>query len=120
MARKQANGRKSSVPAKPSDLNSAAKLAPQPAELSERDRLALKSWLDANDKPFTIQVAPPSKSLKRKRDADLQLQTDLFEDRLNLRYQVRPRDKWECLRRYKKFTGTLSPRPLTRIGASKH
>lgn len=117
MARKQANGRKSAVPVTSSDLNSAIKPAPQPAELSERDRLALKSWLDTNDKPFTIQVA--SKSLKRKRDADMQLQTDLFEDRLNLKYQVRPRDKWECLRRYKKFTGTLLPRPVPRIGASR-
>lgn len=29
----------------------------------------------------------------------------MFEDRLSIKYEVKPRDKWESLRRYKKFTG---------------
>lgn len=95
------NGARKSLPAG----DKAIKAPAQPAELSEKDRQQLKNWLDGKDKPFGIQIAPSSQSLKRKRDDDWQLQTDLFEDRLSLRYQVRPKDKWECLRRYKKFTG---------------
>jgi hypothetical protein len=32
------------------------------------------------------------------------LQDDLWEDRLSVRYEVQPRERWESLRRYKKFT----------------
>jgi hypothetical protein len=33
------------------------------------------------------------------------VQDDLFEERLAVQYKVKPADKWESLRRYKKFTG---------------
>ena len=75
----------------------------QPAELSEVNRQKIKGWLDGKDKPFSITTAPLNK--KRKRDTGMQEQTDLFEQRLNIKYEVKPKDKWECLRRYKKFTG---------------
>jgi hypothetical protein len=60
--------------------------------------------LDKQDKPFTVATAAPSR--KRKRQPTMQMQNDLFEDRLSIQYEVKPKDKWECLRRYKKFTGT--------------
>ncbi len=75
----------------------------QPAELSDADRDRLKAWLDKQEKPFKVATAAPSR--KRKRNPVMQMQSDLFEDRLNIQYEVKPKDKWECLRRYKKFTG---------------
>ncbi|KAM0722448.1 hypothetical protein Q7P37_001889 [Cladosporium fusiforme] len=75
----------------------------QPAELSESDRRRLRDWLDHSDRPFAVSTFPASR--KRKRGAhQLQLQDDIFEDRLSVQYEVKPRDKWESLRRYKKFT----------------
>lgn len=79
-----------------------------PVELSEKDRSVVKTWLDNPATDFKIVTAPVSK--KRKRGAgggagNMQTQGDLFEERLDVQYEVRPRDKWECLRRYKKFTG---------------
>ena len=76
----------------------------QPAELSEYDREQVKSWLDDPSTAWKVVTAPLSK--KRKRNGPMQPQTDIFEDRLSVQYEVRPRDKWECMRRYKKFTGT--------------
>ena len=95
------NGTPKSVPKDPPPTKSPS----QPAELSEEDRARLKAWLDKQVKPFTVATDPPTR--KRKRNSGMQLQTDLFEDRLNIQYEVRPRDKWESLRRYKKFTGML-------------
>lgn len=75
----------------------------QPADLSETDRLKLKNWLDAQGPaPFSIATLAPSR--KRKRTSTLQTQGDLWDERLNIQFEVKPRDKWECLRRYKKFT----------------
>lgn len=82
------------------------KSPPQPPELTEEGRAELKSWLDNQEKPFTVATDPPSK--KRKRNQMMQLQGDLFEDRLTIQYEVRPRERWESLRRYKKFTGRLT------------
>lgn len=96
----QANG----MPKAPAENEKAVKSQNQPTELSEGDRTKIKNWLDKQDKPFGLFVAPLSK--KRKRNAGMQTQTDLFEERLSLQYEVRPKDKWECLRRYKKFTGS--------------
>lgn len=86
-----------------SDAEKPAKAPAQPVELSEKDKAKVKGWLDRQEKPFGIAMAPAS--LKRKRDTGMQLQSDLWEDRLTARYEVKPKDKWECLRRYKKFTG---------------
>jgi len=77
----------------------------QPAELSEKDRLRLREWLEYTDRPFTVHTVPVSKKRKRTGTNQLQLQDDLFEERLAVQYEVKPRDKWESLRRYKKFTG---------------
>lgn len=96
----KANG----TPKAPPDTEKSIKSPTQPTELSEADRAKIKSWLDKQDKPFGLVTAPLSR--KRKRNSGLQTQTDLFEDRLSVQYEVKPRDKWECLRRYKKFTGS--------------
>ena len=96
------NGTSKSAPKEPPP---AVKSPAQPAELSDEDRARLKGWLDKQEKPFTVAADPPTR--KRKRNTGMQLQSDLFEDRLNIQYEVRPRDKWESLRRYKKFTGML-------------
>ncbi|KXT07631.1 hypothetical protein AC578_10121 [Pseudocercospora eumusae] len=99
--------------AKPAASNGARKAAPkqappeyrspaQPPDLSEEDKARLWQFLDKNAAPFTVKTAAPSK--KRKRDGLVQVQDDLFEDRLSVQYEVAPRDKWESLRRYKKFT----------------
>lgn len=71
------------------------------------DKAKIKSWLDKQGSPFGVATIPLSR--KRKRTSGLQPQTDLFEDRLSVQYEVKPKDKWECLRRYKKFTGGCEP-----------
>lgn len=80
-------------------------------QLSAEDYNKLRDYLETKDQPFTVQTSSstqPSKSKKRKRgsvDQVWPLQDDMFEDRLSVSYKVNPRDKWEKLRRYKKFTG---------------
>ncbi|KAK3713240.1 hypothetical protein LTR37_008673 [Vermiconidia calcicola] len=99
-ARRKSNGTPKAAPTKEPEP---VKSPTQPTELSDADRAKIKSWLDKQEKPFGLATAPVSK--KRKRNSGVwQTQTDLFEDRLSVQYEVRPRDKWECLRRYKKFT----------------
>lgn len=90
----------------PPEADKSVKSPTQPTELSESDRTKIKNWLDKQDKPFGIATQPLSR--KRKRNSGMQVQNDLFEDRLSIQYEVKPRDKWECLRRYKKFTGAFS------------
>ena len=97
------NGRPNGTPKAAPTESPAVKSPPQPVELTEEARANLKAWLDKQEKPFTVATDPPSR--KRKRNSGMQLQSDLFEDRLSIQYEVRPRDKWEALRRYKKFTG---------------
>ena len=100
------NGKPNGTPKAASTEAPAVKSPPQPAELTAEARASLKAWLDKQEKPFTVATDPPSR--KRKRNSGMQLQSDLFEDRLSIQYEVRPRDKWEALRRYKKFTGRQS------------
>lgn len=103
----EANGAASATPrhmqqAAPADTRSLA----QPTELSETDRDMMKMFLDRAEKPFSVVTNP---ARKRKRDGKIYpTQEDLWEDRLAVQYEVKPRDKWESLRRYKKFTGVFS------------
>jgi len=95
------------TPSKPP--KSPAAQTSQPAELSEDDRSRLREWLEYTDRPFSVHTVPVSRKRKRTGTNQLQLQDDLFEERLAVQYEVKPRDKWESLRRYKKFTvGTES------------
>lgn len=77
----------------------------QPAELSEKDRVRLRDWLEYTDRPFSVHTVPLTRKRKRNGTNPLLVQDDLFEERLSVQYEVKPRDKWESLRRYKKFTG---------------
>jgi hypothetical protein len=77
--------------------------SPQP-QLSDLAQLDLRNFLNKADKPFAIATLPNTK--KRKREASTyNTQEDLWEERLSVLYEVRPKDRWESLRRYKKFTG---------------
>ena len=91
------------TPAKPPTTPDTVKSPTQPYELSEEDRIKLRAHLDKSDKPFSVTTVPISR--KRKRATDAQVQSDLFDDRLTVQYEVRPTNNWESLRRYKKFTG---------------
>jgi hypothetical protein len=85
----------------PEDLKS-----PQP-QLSDVATNELRDWLNNNPvNPFSIATLPNSK--KRKRESSTyQAQEDLWEDRLSVLYEVRPKERWDNLRKYKKFTGNL-------------
>jgi hypothetical protein len=97
------------TPATPATTSKARKSpaahASQPAELSEEYRTRLRDWLDHTDNPFAVHTVPLSRKRKRNNVNQLQVQDDLFQERLTVQYEVKPRDKWESLRRYKKFTG---------------
>ena len=80
-------------------------LPSQPAELSEGDRVRLREWLEYTDQPFSVHTVPLTRKRKRNGTNALLVQDDLFEERLSVQYEVKPRDEWESLRRYKKFTG---------------
>jgi hypothetical protein len=77
----------------------------QPAELSASDRAKLLDYLERTDRPFGVHTVPLSRKRKRTGANQLYVQDDLFQDRLTVQYEVKPRDKWESLRQYKKFTG---------------
>ena len=96
------------TPATPATISKAHKSPAshtQPAELSEEYRTRLRDWLDHTDNPFAVHTIPLSRKRKRNNVNQLQVQDDLFQERLTVQYEVKPRDKWESLRRYKKFTG---------------
>ncbi|PIA93515.1 hypothetical protein CB0940_04761 [Cercospora beticola] len=76
--------------------------AAQPTDLDEQDRERLKEWLDRTNNPFNVTIS--SATRKRKRDEDMHLEEGLLVKDLQVLYEVKPRDKWESLRRYKKFT----------------
>ena len=77
----------------------------QPPALSAREKAALKRFLDATDNPFVVHLEPLTR--KRKRGGTrLTPLTDLFQERLSVLHEVRPREKWERLRRFKRFTST--------------
>ena len=99
----KANG----TPARPAKATpDMAKSPSQPHELSDKDRAKLKEFLNKSDKPFSVTTVPLNRKRKRT-SANLQTQTDLFDDRLSVRYEIKPANNWESLRRYKKFTGML-------------
>ncbi|CAK4030778.1 ebs-bah-phd domain-containing [Lecanosticta acicola] len=102
------NGAPAPVPAPaPASAQRLAKPPPfkdQP-ELTPLETEQMKNWLDDAPRPlFTVSVsANPANSKKRKRD-DENIEQDLFENRLSCKYSVHPKDKWDKLRKYRKFT----------------
>lgn len=78
----------------------------QPAQLSAEEHDRLRNYLETKERPFKVTTVPITGKRKRGMTSKvLQLQDDLFEKRLSVFYKIEPRDKWEKLRRYKKFTG---------------
>lgn len=75
----------------------------QPKELLEEDREHLRHWLSRTDKPFGVKVAALTR--KRKRQEEMHVEEGLLVPDLRVLYAVKPRDKWDSLRKYKKFTG---------------
>ena len=102
--RTKSTGRKD--PTKPSDYKSKAPLSSLtgPAKISDEDSVRLREWLDSTDQPFTVRTVPLSRKRKRN-SARQQVQGDLFEERLTVRFEMQPWKEWKSLRRYKKFTG---------------
>ncbi|KAF2217442.1 hypothetical protein CERZMDRAFT_92093 [Cercospora zeae-maydis SCOH1-5] len=92
------NGMAKSVPTG----KSAKAASSQPADLDEQDRARLKEWLERTSNPFNVTIGAPTR--KRKRGEELHLEELLLVNDLKVLYEVTPRDKWESLRRYKKFT----------------
>lgn len=64
----------------------------------------MKEWLKNNKSRFNVTCADVSRKRKRESE-DLLVQDDLWDDRLSVQYEVTPRQKWESLRAYRKFTG---------------
>ena len=78
--------------------------SPHPtAKPSKEDQDRLISWLHQQEQPFTVITEAPSR--KRKRNSNMQLQDDLFEERLSIRFEVKPFDKWQTLKKCDSFVG---------------
>jgi hypothetical protein len=82
----------------PSDLSSRA------GEILGEHRVGLLKRLDSTDQPFNVHIAPLSRKRKRS-DTPPQVQENVFDERLAVKYKVEPWKDWKRLRRYKRFTG---------------
>jgi hypothetical protein len=78
-------------------------LLSRPGEILGEHRLRLLERLDSTDQPFSVHIAPRSRKRKR-RDTPPQVQENVFDERLAVKYKVEPWKDWKRLRRYKKFT----------------
>jgi hypothetical protein len=79
-------------------------LSSRPGEILGEQRVGLLERLNFTDQPFSVRIAPLSR--KRKRSDTLpQVQENVFDERLAVKYKVEPWKAWKCLRRYKRFTG---------------
>jgi hypothetical protein len=76
----------------------------QPGELSKVSRARLRDWLEYTENPFKVHTVPLSRKRRRNNVRQLQVQDGLFQERLAVQFEVQPRDEWESLRKYKKFT----------------
>jgi hypothetical protein len=78
-------------------------LSSRPGEILGEHRVSLLERLDSTDQPFSVYIAPLSR--KRKRSDTLpQVQENVFDERLAVKYKVEPWKDWKLLRRYKRFT----------------
>jgi len=81
-----------------------SELSTRLAETLWENRISLLEHLDSTDQPISVDTVPLLRK-KKWRDTQLQIQDDLFEARLAVKYKVEPKDAWRSLRRYKRFTG---------------
>ena len=66
--------------------------------------MSLLERLDSTDQPFSVHIALLSRKRKRS-DTPPQVQENVFDERLAVKYKVKPWKDWKLLRRYKRFTG---------------
>lgn len=99
---------KSTTKAPKNKTNTLATATPnnQPRELSDADINKIKRFLDNNTKPFNVSIHAPTRKRKRSDEGGPHIQNDFFVPELSVQYEITPNSTWECLRRYKKFTGT--------------
>jgi hypothetical protein len=79
-------------------------LSSRPDEILGEHRISLLERLDFTDQPFSVHIAPLSRKRKRS-DTPPQVQENVFDERLAVKYKVEPWEDWKLLRRYKRFTG---------------
>jgi hypothetical protein len=81
-----------------------SKFSTGPARISDKDRVRLLHRLNSTDQPFRVNTI--LRSPKGKRSGKLvRVQENLFDERLAVKYTVKPWKPWKSLRRYKSFTG---------------
>lgn len=85
----------------------AARLISPRREISVIGRAELKVYLEGSVNPFSVATVPSSRKGK-KSSAPLEMQTDLWEDRLSVQYEIKPWRAWKSMRRYNKFRGKLA------------
>lgn len=73
-------------------------------KVSSSTTVKLREQLDSTDQPFKLETSALSRKGKR-RGKKLQAQQSLFEERLDVHYEVQPFDVWKKLRGYRRFTG---------------
>jgi hypothetical protein len=79
-------------------------LSSRPGEISGEHCVSLLERLDSTDQPFSVHIAPLSRKRKRS-DIPPQVQENVFDERLAVKYKVEPWKDCKRLRRYKRFTG---------------
>ena len=77
-------------------------------KVSSSTTVKLREQLDSTDQPFKVKTSALSRK-GRRRGEKLQVQQGLFEERLDVQYEVQPLDVWKKLRGYKRFTGRWWP-----------
>jgi len=79
-------------------------LSSRSGEILGEHRASLLERLYSTDQPFSVHIAPLSRKRERG-DAPPQVQENVFDGRLAVKYKVEPWKDWKRLRRYKRFTG---------------
>jgi hypothetical protein len=79
-------------------------LSSRPGEILGEHRVRLLERLNSTDQPFSVHITPLSRKRKRS-DTPSQVQENVFDERLAVKYWVEPWKDWKRLRRYKRFTG---------------
>jgi hypothetical protein len=81
-----------------------SKFSTGPARISDKDRVRLLHRLNSTDQPFRVNTV--LRLPKGKRSGKLvRVQENPFDERLAVKYTVKPWESWKSLRRYKSFTG---------------
>ncbi|KAF2164080.1 hypothetical protein M409DRAFT_68019 [Zasmidium cellare ATCC 36951] len=100
-----ANSKKGRVARKLKDTTAQPSKRGRKSDSNSTDPEKIKEWLDKTvEGPWTVHAIPVSNKRKRDAPSKMLVEDRLFEERLNVQYEVKPRDRWEALKTYKKFT----------------